>query len=187
MTDELSDTLCEIVQHLRAAGIDFMLVGSVAALAHGRSRATNDFDMVIVASADQLRVLVASLPPQRFYAAETAALEALAHESLFNVIDMTTGWKVDSIPRKARPFSQAEFARREALDVLGVRTFVATVEDVVIAKLEWATLGGSERQLEDVRALVELAGEGLDRAYVQRWVGELGLEEAWAAVSAPGG
>ncbi|HVI03471.1 MAG TPA: nucleotidyltransferase, partial [Enhygromyxa sp.] len=159
MTDELTDTLREIVSRLEARGIPYMLVGSVAALAYGRSRSTQDFDVVIEARAGTLRALLRSLPEERFYAAEEAAMEALEYETQFNVIDMTTGWKVDLIPRKQRPFSEAEFARRRRLEVLGVDMFVATLEDTIVAKLEWAQAGGgSQRQLEDVHELVKLGG-----------------------------
>ncbi|HLT36281.1 MAG TPA: hypothetical protein VK034_08345 [Enhygromyxa sp.] len=181
MTDELTDTLREIVGRLEDRGIPYMLVGSVAALAHGRSRSTQNFDVVIEVGAASLRALVRSLPAERFYVAEEAAMEALEHQSLFNVIDMVTGWKVDLIPRKQRSFSETEFARRTRLEVLGVEMFVATIEDTIVAKLEWAQAGGgSQRQLEDVRELVELGGERLDRGYVERWVTALGLEPMWA-------
>lgn len=101
---------------------------------------------------------------------------------MFNVIDSTSGWKVDLIIRKSRPFSLSEFARREPLDIEGTRVWVATVEDTIVAKLEWARLGGSARQLEDVAALLAVTGDRLDRAYVERWVAELGLREEWQAV-----
>lgn len=142
MTDELTDTLREIIERLESLGIAYMLVGSVAALAHGHSRSTQDFDVVIEVRRPQLLALVRSLPEQRFYVAEEAAIEALEHERQFNVIDMVTGWKVDLIPRKHRDFSRAEFSRRTRLDVLGMPTFVATLEDVIVAKLEWAQAGG---------------------------------------------
>lgn len=181
MTDELTDTLREIVGRLEARGIPYMLVGSVAALAHGRSRSTQDFHVVIEARAPTLRALVRSLPEERFYVSEDAAMEALERESLFNVLDMVTGWKVDLIPRKQRSFSETEFGRRTRLEVMGVEMFVATLEDTIVAKLEWAQAGGgSQRQLEDVRELVKLGGARLDRAYVERWVTALGLEPMWS-------
>jgi hypothetical protein len=37
------------------------------------------------------------------------------------------------------------------MTLLGVAIHVATAEDTVLAKLEWAKLGESERQLADVR------------------------------------
>lgn len=180
MTDELTETLREIVTRLESQGIPYMLVGSMAALAHGRDRSTKDFDLVVEAGAPALRALVRSLPEDRFYASEEAALEALRYETQFNVIDMLTGWKVDLIVRKRRAFSTTEFARRIRVDVMGVPMFVASVEDVIVAKLEWAEAGGgSERQLEDVRELVKLAGARLDHAYVSQWVQRLGLAQVW--------
>jgi len=102
---------------------------------------------------------------------------------MFNVVDLETGWKIDIVPRKRRDFSVTEFARRTELLLLGMQVFVASVEDTLVAKLEWAKLGGgSARQLEDVRELVAVAGERLDTEYVERWVRELGLEAEWRAV-----
>ena len=109
MTDELTATLREIISRLDALGIDYMLVGSVAALAHGRARSTQDFDVVVEPDATGLRALLKSLPAERFYASEVALNEALSMQSQFNIIDMDTGWKVDVIPRKRREFSQTEF------------------------------------------------------------------------------
>jgi hypothetical protein len=182
MTDEISDTLREIVARLEAQGIAYMLVGSVAAFVHGRERSTQDFDVVVEAAAPALRALVRSLPEERFYVSEEAAMEALRYETQFNVLDMDTGWKIDLIPRKQRAFSETEFARRSRLEVLGVSMFVASIEDIIVAKLEWAKAGGgSQRQLEDVRELARLGGARLDRTYVDLWVQRLGLGEMWAA------
>lgn len=170
-----------VVVHLEAAGIPFMLTGSVAAAWHGVGRATMDVDLVIDPTSDQLHALVTSLAGPDIYVSADAALEALEHESMFNVVETTTGWKADLIIRKSRQFSQAEFARRRPIDFEGIRLWVATVEDMIIAKLEWAHLGGSARQIEDVSALVRVAAGQLDRAYVDRWVGELGLSGEWEA------
>lgn len=142
MTDDLLETLREIVARLQAQGIEYMLVGSIAALAHGRSRSTQAFDVVIDATVAQLRRLLRSLPEDRFYASEDAAMESVRHQTQFNVIDMRTGWKADIIPKKRRTFSEVEFERRAELSVLGQLMQVASLEDTIIAKLEWAKMGG---------------------------------------------
>jgi hypothetical protein len=175
------------VAALEAAGIPFMLTGSMAAACHGAGRATMDIDVVIDATADQLRRLVGSLAgPDRYVSAE-AALEALEHGSMFNVVDTTTGWKVDLIIRKPRPFSRTEFARRRPVEFEGTRLWVATIEDTIIAKLEWASLGGSARQIEDVSALLRIGAGQLDHVYLDRWIVELGLGAQWQAAQQPGG
>jgi hypothetical protein len=95
---------------------------------------------------------------------------------------MTTGWKADLIIRKARPFSIEELARRQPAELMGTRTYVATAEDSIIAKLEWAKQSDSTRQLRDVAGIVAMRGNTLDLEYVERWVSELGLEVEWARV-----
>ncbi len=184
MTDDPLATLRSIVERFESAGIPYMIVGSIAALAHGRNRATQDFDVVAELDATRLKTLLSSLPEQRFYVSESAAFDALKHETLFNVIDNETGWKIDIVPRKRREFSRVEFERRRELTLAGSKVVVASLEDTLIAKLEWSKIaGGSARQLEDARELVRIGGATLDRAYVERWVSELGLEDAWSQVS----
>jgi hypothetical protein len=87
------------------------------------------------------------------------------------------------IVRKARGFSETEFARREAAELLGVPIAIATLEDLVLSKLEWARLGGSARQLDDVRSLLRLAGDEVDLAYIEHWVEVLDVREQWDAVN----
>ena len=111
-----------------------------------------------------------------------AAREASIHEGQFNAIDPETGWKVDFIVRKSRPFSASEFERRIPQSALGLELFMATPEDLVIAKLEWAKKGESELQLRDVRALLKTADPEFEWSYVERWIRELGLEAQWQAV-----
>lgn len=156
-----------------------MLTGSFASSIYGEPRASND--IVIAPTREQLVDFVAHFPPDRYYAMQEDALEAFAQKRMFNIIDFASGWKIDFIFRKARPFSQAEFSRRREEAVSGLRLSVATAEDIVIAKLEWAKLGESERQLEDAANVIRVRGDALDAAYIERWVAELGLDPQWRA------
>lgn len=174
-----ADLFGRIVLRLDRAGIPYMLTGSFAAAYHGRPRATQDIDLVIAPSANQIRNLFRDLPAGEYYADERTALEALRHESQFNLIDLATGWKIDLICRKSRAFSRSEFERRVQVDFEGIPLFVAAAEDVILSKLEWAKLGGSLRQLEDVAGLLQVRGDELDRAYVERWVAALDLDREW--------
>lgn len=174
-----SDLFTRIVGELNRAGIPHMVTGSFAGSAHGQLRATLGVDFVIEADADRLRSFVRALPVAEYYVDEDAALEALRTETQFNVIDLASGWKVDLIIRKSRPFSVEEFSRRQSANLEGVRLDVASVEDVIISKLEWARLGASARQLEDVVALLRLRGKNVDDAYIARWTNVLGLTDEW--------
>jgi len=173
------DLFRRIVAALNEAGIPFMLTGSFAGSWHGMTRATQDVDLVIAPDEDQLRELVTLLPDDQYYVDPDAALDALRRRSQFNVIDLATGWKIDLIVRRDRPFSRQEFDRRETIEFMGVQLAVATIEDVIIAKLEWAKMGASQRQIEDVAALIRLRGEEIDLAYVESWVDKFGLRDQW--------
>jgi hypothetical protein len=177
--------LTRLVGVLDAAGVPYMICGSAASTFHSAPRTTQDIDVVVDLDAGRLGELLARLPEDAYYVSEGAAREALRRRSMFNVVDLETGWKADLVVRKDRPFSVEEFGRRLRVEFMGVPLWVSSAEDCVISKLEWATLGGSERQLADVRSILEVQGERLDRQYVERWVEQLGLQDAWLTVSSP--
>lgn len=173
------DSFRRIVAALERVGIPYMLTGSLAGSYHGSPRSTQDIDIIIAPTPEQLRALVEHLPEPEHYVSLDTALEALHSETQFNVVDLSTGWKVDFIIRKSRPFSRIEFDRRAAAEFLGMRVFVASVEDTILSKLEWAKLGQSQRQIEDVSALLRMRWDSLDFDYLRGWVGVLGVDEQW--------
>jgi hypothetical protein len=122
------------------------------------------------------------LPEDTYYVSEEAARDALRRRSMFNVVDMTTGWKVDFILRKVRPFSIEEFRRRKPARLFDVDVFVASPEDTILTKLEWASMSGSERQMGDVAGILAAKGNDIDEAYVERWAAELGVLDLWRKV-----
>jgi len=95
------------------------------------------------------------------------------------VLDLATGWKIDFMIRKSREFSRTEFARRRRVAFEGLDLYIASAEDILLSKLEWAKLGESGRQLEDAAWLVRRRGGDLDRTYLERWVAELQVGEQW--------
>jgi hypothetical protein len=173
----------EVFQRITAAldqaGIAYMLSGSFASAYYGAPRSTQDIDLVIATTPVQLRAFVQNLPSDEYYADLDAALEAHKRQSLFNVIDLTTGWKIDLIIRKSRAFSQEEFRRRHRVILQDLPLYVASAEDVVVSKLEWSKLAQSQRHIEDVAGILRMRWESLDRDYLEKWVVDLGLEKEW--------
>lgn len=181
---EGGDFLARIVGALEQAQIPHMVAGSFASAHHGVPRTTHDIDLVIDPPIEALRAFVASLPPEAYYVSEEASIDALRRRSMFNVIDMATGWKVDLIIRRSRPFSIEEFRRRTRARLIGTDVFVATPEDTILSKLEWSLMSGSERQLRDVAGVVEVKGDALDVGYIERWAEEIGVLDLWRRVIA---
>jgi hypothetical protein len=80
---------------------------------------------------------------------------------------------------QSRPFSQEEFSRRRAASFEHLSLFVASAEHVILAKLEWAKLGHSQRRIEDAAGILAMRRETLDRPYLDKWVCALDLTEQW--------
>ncbi|HEY7771515.1 MAG TPA: hypothetical protein VIB55_25320, partial [Longimicrobium sp.] len=103
------DLFRRVLAALDASGIPHMLTGSFASSYHGAPRATQDIDLVISPTAEQVRSFVKLLPKAEYYVSETAAMEAIQSQGKFNVIDLASGWKIDLIVCKSRAFSREEF------------------------------------------------------------------------------
>ena len=170
MTSE--DALKLLLSKLDKSGIPYMITGSFASNIHGIPRATQDADIVIEVQRRTLERFLESLG-SAFYRSLEAAMDALARQQIFNIVHLETGFKVDLIIRKSRPFSRMEFSRRQPAFYLGADRWFATAEDTILAKLEWSRIGSSERQFNDALSVAKLQRNNLDRTYLEKWGREL--------------
>jgi hypothetical protein len=177
----ISEFLNRITTALDTNGIPYMLTGSLASSMYGIPRATNDVDIVIAPTREQLLSLVQLFQRVGLVVHGETAVAALRNRTQFNVIDFGRGWKVDLIVRKDREFSFIEFERRETHEVEGMRLTLATPEDVFLAKLEAAKESDSERQIEDAAGILKMQHDLLDYSYVEHWVESLDLRRQWDA------
>ena len=175
----VAEVFRRITGALEHAGIAYMLTGSFASAYYGVPRSSQDIDLIIDPTPAQLQRFIQLLPSDEYYVDLETPLEAQERQSLFNVIDLLTGWKIDLIFRKSRPFSEEEFGRRQQVVLQDFAIFAASAEDVVIAKLEWAKQAHSRRHIEDVAGILRIRWEGLDHAYLEKWIDKLGLPTEW--------
>lgn len=164
---------------LESAGIPYFVTGSFASSAHGVPRSTNDIDIVIAPTREQLHALLNEFPSSDYAKDADDAFDAFNRKASFSVVDYATLWKVDLILKQPTPFDASRFARRNIVDIAGVRLQTASAEDILITKLWWAKLGPSERQVNDAAGIVKVQGGNLDLQYVERWIAALELEEQW--------
>jgi hypothetical protein len=163
-----------VIGALDDAPIPYMLVGSFASTIHGAPRTTHDIDLVIDPTPESLTAFVRSIQSPTVYAGPDPQ-DALDRRDQFNVIDTDSGWKIDLMIKKDRAFSRSEFARRTEATLLGIPVWVATAEDTVLAKLEWAAMSGSDRQVLDAAAVLDVHRASIDDVYLDHWAGVLGL------------
>ncbi len=174
------ELLKKVIQALDQAGIQYMITGSVASSLQGEPRSTHDIDMVIAIQISTAKKLVEAFPPPVFYLDEDSILEAINWQSMFNLIDVTAGDKVDFWILTDEPFDKLRFSRKISEEFMGIKMRVSTPEDTILAKLRWAKLsGGSEKQFTDALRVYEVQYGKLDIDYLKHWTKQLGIESLW--------
>jgi len=173
---EQAQFLQKLIDLLDAAGIAYAVCGSLCSSLHGQPRATDDADIIIAPTAEQLARFLKSLE-FGYYVSSEAASEAMRQRSMFNVIDSELGWKADLIFRKDNPYHLSEFNRRMKARVMGIDLWILSPEDVILSKLNWAKNSESNIQYRDVLGVIKLQWDKLDWEYVRHWAKELGVEE----------
>lgn len=179
------ELLKRVVEALRGAGIDFMITGSIASSLQGEPRSTHDLDVVVEIREEDVEPLLSAFPHPDFYADEEAARDAVRSGSMFNVLDMGEGAKVDFWLLTEEPFDRSRFARKIVEDVFGIMLNVSAPEDTILAKLRWSKLsGGSEKQYTDALRVYEVQAGTLDSEYLEEWAHRLGVSAAWERIRA---
>jgi hypothetical protein len=64
----------------------------------------------------------------------------------------------------------------------GLFGYAGSPEDVILGKMWYYQLGGSEKHLRDIASMLRLSGDQIDRAYVAQWAEQLGLSEIWQTI-----
>ncbi len=169
-------TLWKVIKRLDRASIPYMLTGSMALNFYGHIRATNDIDIVIQIKPSDVESIL-NLFESDFYVTREAVQEAVDREGMFNVIDSESVFKVDFIVAKKDPYSRQQFERRRSVRVKANDIRVISPEDLILSKLDWSRESLSEMQENDIRNIIRISGETLDKDYLLKWAGVKGLQK----------
>jgi hypothetical protein len=185
MLNEATAVTLQIVTLLEELQIPYVIGGSLASTYHGVARATLDTDIVAAIGFEHLPVLIARLQDD-FYISPDALSDAIVHQSSFNLIHLTTLFKVDIFVPKSRAFDAAQLAHgvRGRLSMeTEQQVRITSAEDTILVKLEWYWLGQelSDRQWHDIIGVMRVQNERLDLNYLQRTARELGVEDLLAS------
>jgi hypothetical protein len=170
--------LKRVVDALDGLCIQYMVSGSIVSSLQGEPRATHDADLVVDISSEDLPALVRALDDPSLHLDGQSAALAVAQSQMFNLLDSSTGDKVDFWPLTDTAFDRSRFSRRSAVEAMGMRLVVSSPEDTILKKLDWARMcGGSEKQYTDALRVYEVQAGRLDGDYLHRWAGELGVTD----------
>lgn len=171
---------------LNDLGLTYLVTGSVASIIYGEPRVTHDIDIVLELHATDAVRLVPAFPLEDFYCppAEVIQLEARREQrGHFNLIHHETGYKADIYIMSNQPLHSWAMKRRRSIELHGGSLWVAPPEYVILRKLEYLREGGSEKHARDIRGMLEVSGQSIDRESIENWVRRLNLDVEWRSVS----
>ena len=168
---------------LERLGLRYLVTGSMATIAYGEPRFTNDLDIVVEMSHDSIDGIVQAFPEDEFYLSRTAILEAVRSHRQFNVIHPRSGLKIDFFVASPSDFDQMRLSRGRHLSVLAQGTACfASPEDVILKKLQYFREGGSQKHIRDILGVLRVLGDTVDRAHIANWANRLGMALEWDLV-----
>jgi hypothetical protein len=128
---ELWDALLPVVEALVALEVPYYVGGSIASSVTGVARATLAADLVAALRPEHAEPLAALLLPH-YYVDVEMIQNAIGRSSSFNVIHLTTMFKVDVFVPQDTPFARENMRRRIALEVpeIGRTLYVCAPEDI---------------------------------------------------------
>lgn len=178
-----------VVDALELLGIGYYVGGSVASSLYGVPRSTADADLVAAIQAAHADPFAAALEADYYVDAEMIR-DAIVRKSMFNVVHLATGIKVDVYVLKGDAWNLEAFGRRRAdtfAEGPGSRAFsFGSAEDILLHKLVWFRMGGetSDRQWTDVLGVIRVQQQALDAGYLDRWSASLGVADLLARARA---
>jgi hypothetical protein len=180
--DEYRDCLERVAAILNQCGLRFCLTGGAAFIAHGDPRTTQDVDLVVDGERlrDSLPDLLSLLKQGRFLLNEESIRQAVQSQRQFQLIDLVSTFKLDLYPRE---LVAGQLDRAVEIEIMpGLRLPVASIPDLIAAKLVWISKG-SHKSRRDVKWLMRGASAE-EQALAREFAAGLGLTELLGEVLA---
>lgn len=172
------------VRPLHRAGLRYMVSGSLASVHYGEPRLTLDVDLVVHLAMAEIATLAPLFPAGEYYLPPTDVIEVEVRRPTrghFNVIHLLTGQKADVYPSRQHPYWDWAWQHRRLGQAGDAEVYFAPPEYVILWKLDFFREGGGEKHLRDIRGMLLVSGEDIDRNLLDRACAELGLTLQWQA------
>lgn len=114
--DGLNDqtrVLADVSRRLDSLGLEWMLTGALASAYHAEPRMTSDIDLVVDLDTVRPDTIERAFDAE-YYIPERGLREGLETGTMFSVLHIETGIKVDFVPLRETAFPLADCALRES-------------------------------------------------------------------------
>ncbi len=178
-----SQLLQIVADFLESEQIPYRVVGSMASIAYGEFRFTNDLDIVADLNLSHVDALCRTFAAPDFFVARHAVEDAIRQQFQFNIIHIFSGFKIDVMLPKKSSYARLEQSRAQRLSSPdGFAAWFAAPEDVILNKLIFFQLGGIEKHLRDIAGILKVKGNEIDLSYIDAWSARLNVTSEWELV-----
>lgn len=167
-----------------------MVTGAVGAIIYGEPRLTRDIDLVVELFGDDAPRLVRAFPLEDFHTPPEEVIRDEVRRRVhghFNLIHHATSLKADMYLLGDDALHHWGFPRRRKEKAGDDDLWVAPIEYVIVRKLEYFREGRSEKHLQDIRQMLVVSGDRVDRSELTALIDQSEVQKEWQMVEAGSG
>jgi len=174
----LRELIIEVVSIFDRLSIPYAICGSIASSAWGAFRTTNDADIIAGIAREHYETIAKRFPPPRFNLTDFVIKEQIETGNQLNIIDSETGMKVDIFIVPKDEWGENQLKNRKLINFIDKKlVYFCAAEDVIISKLVYYKIGGSEKHIKDISGIIDVSGKSLDKKYLVYWAKEKQVSE----------
>jgi hypothetical protein len=170
------------VSRLNNLSIPYMITGAVASIIYGEPRLTNDIDLVIDLSPDDVETFADAFPIEDFYCPPPEVIRVEIGRSQrghFNLIQHATGFRADIYAAGRDELHRWGLKNRKPVELKGEKFWLAPVEYVILRKLEYYREGESEKHLRDISGILAFSADEIDIKMLEAQIEKRGPKKEW--------
>jgi len=170
------------VAPLEQSGLRYLVTGSVAAMAYGEPRLTNDIDLILEINMEEVAALSHAFPEANYYLPPPEVIQSelvRSQRGHFNIFHLETMLKADVYLAGADQLHRWAFQHRQNIAIEDLNVAFAPPEYVILRKLEFYQEGGSAKHLRDIAAILTESNVELNTTYLEQVILARGLSEPW--------
>jgi hypothetical protein len=176
------EVLSVFLDRLNNSGLSYMVTGSVASIIYGEPRMTHDVDLVLELHAEKISEFIDLFPISKFYCPPKEAITteiARQSDGHFNIVHHDSGFKADIYPAGRDEFHKWAMAKRKMVQMGKLSFWIAPPEYVIIRKLQYYKEGQSTKHLDDVKKMLEISKDAVDKSVLEKMAEKYDVLEQW--------
>ena len=140
--------------------------------------------LVVFLRHNDIARLPTAFPPPEFYVPppEVIGAEISRERGSFNIIHADSGLKADLYTAGRDDMDAWAFRRPTKYSIKETTINLAPPEYVIVRKLEFYREGGSEKHVRDIRSMLAVSGDQIDKSELNEWIQRRGVQEQWQKI-----